>query len=72
MQSGNFTGLFSLLYSGLTIAGFWTLLYAFFGFYVKIFRRSRARELFTLLFICLAGALILMLFLVLDSVFVSA
>lgn len=49
---------FSLLYSGLTIAAFWLLVYAFCGFYKDVLRKSRTREFLYTIRICLIGALI--------------
>ena len=63
-QPGRF---FSLLYSSLTIALFWCLVYAFWGFYRDYLRKSRMRELFNLLSAVLMGVGLIFLILILDE-----
>ena len=63
-QPGKF---FSLLYSTLTIALFWCLVYAFWGFYRDYLRKSRMRELFNLLSAVLMGVGLIFLILILDE-----
>jgi len=62
LQPGKF---FSLFYSCITIAAFWCLVYAFWGFYRDFLRKSRMRELFNLFSASLAG--VVLIFLVLIS-----
>ena len=64
LQPGKF---FSLLYSSLTIAFFWCLVYAFWGFYRNYLRKSRIKELFNLFSAVLTGVGIIFLFLILDE-----
>jgi len=63
-QPGKF---FSLLYSTFTIAVFWCLVYAFWGFYRDYLRKSRMRELFNLLSAVLLGVGLIFLILILDE-----
>lgn len=63
----NSDGWFSWAGSGVFIALCWVVLYAFFGFYIRVEEKSRAREFFTLLWICLLGLVVLFAALLLDS-----
>jgi len=63
-QPGKF---FSLLYSTITIAVFWCLVYAFWGFYRDYLRKSRMRELFNLFSAVLMGVGLIFLILILDE-----
>ncbi len=64
LQPGKF---FSLFYSSVTIALFWCLVYAFWGFYRNYLRKSRIKELFHLFSAVLAGVGLIFLFLMLDD-----
>lgn len=63
----NSEGWFSWAGSGMLIAVCWVVLYAFFGFYFRVEEKSRAREFFTLLWICIVGLLGLFIALLADS-----
>lgn len=63
-QPGKF---FSLFYSTITIAVFWCLVYAFWGFYRDFLRKSRMRELFNLFSAVLMGVGLIFLILILDE-----
>lgn len=58
---------FSLFYSTVSIAIFWCLVYAFWGFYRDYLRKSRMRELFNLLSSVLMGIAVIFLILILDD-----
>ncbi|SDL27929.1 exopolysaccharide biosynthesis polyprenyl glycosylphosphotransferase [Catalinimonas alkaloidigena] len=62
---------FSLLYSALPIATFWTLLFALWGTYVDVIRKSRVKELFSLFTACLTGVVVIFFALLLDDEGVS-
>lgn len=64
LQPGKF---FSLLYSCLTIAAFWCLIYAFWGFYRDYLRKSRIRELFHLFSAVLLGVFVIFLVLITEE-----
>lgn len=55
---------FDLLLSGFTIACFWVLIYAFFGFYRDVLLRSRIKEIIQVLGISLVGALLILTLLI--------
>lgn len=62
---------FDALGSAAVIGSAWTLLYAFCGFYTDFFRKGRAKEVGTLLWINLVGVALLFALIILDAVFLS-
>jgi exopolysaccharide biosynthesis polyprenyl glycosylphosphotransferase len=58
---------FWLFGSGITIASFWVMIYAFWGAYIDVFRKSRLKEFFSLLSACLLGAVIIFFMMLLSD-----
>jgi exopolysaccharide biosynthesis polyprenyl glycosylphosphotransferase len=61
-----------LIINSVLIGGFWVLFYAFFGFYIEIYRKSRIKEFFTLLTVSFLGVVIIFFVLLLDDEGVSS
>jgi exopolysaccharide biosynthesis polyprenyl glycosylphosphotransferase len=57
----------SLLVNSSLVGIFWVLFYAFFGFYVEIFRKSRTKEFLKLLTTTFLGTVIIFFLLLLDD-----
>ncbi|MGB3617538.1 MAG: sugar transferase, partial [Catalinimonas sp.] len=58
---------FSLIGSAVVIATFWVLLFAFWGSYVDVIRKSRVKELLSLLTACLTGVVVIFFTLLIDD-----
>ncbi|MBW8051985.1 MAG: sugar transferase [Cytophagales bacterium] len=58
---------FFLIGSAIMIAIFWVLFYAFCGFYVRIFRKSRIKEILNLVWASFLGVMIIFFLLLLDD-----